>query len=211
MPGAVRGAHEDPAKAALISMDTVTFMAACDVFMRRVADQFQGGMKPKDCVFGEGEERRYSVHDLVLSETKYWRTDATFLLADGSFYRGTPLNEPTELRRSRIYFCDFYFYGSDRSQQVVNDLRVFSQGGSATAVRESDGQSFDILLREKEYPYYESRPDFIYYSIRRTGENRSVAFGVADPRSRQFGLNNGELAAFCHLDGYEFQELLEEL
>lgn len=210
-PEAWLGAHEDPARFTGLKPGDVTFIDTCDVFMRREADQFRGGMQPKACVFGEGDERRYAVHNLVISETKYWRDDTTFLVSDDSFFRGTPPGQPSELRKANRYFCDFYFYDGDGGQQVVEGLPVHDQGGSGQAVRESDEQAFQILLRQKEYPYYEARPDFLYYSIRRVGEERSVAFGVADPRSRQFGLNNGDLAAFCHRDGYRFREPIETL
>lgn len=216
-PDAVRGGHNDPKKLKKLKPKDVFFMDECDVFMRRNASQFEGGMKPKACVFGEGEKRRYSVHNMTVSEKKFWRVDATFLVANNSFHAGTPLNKPTELRRARIYSCDFYFYGGEglgqeRTQQSVEDLRVHSQGGSATVTRESDGAQFEIFLREKEYPYYETRPDFIYYSLRRSGEKlKSIAYGVADADSRQFGLNQGEMGTFCHQEGYNFRELVEQL
>lgn len=205
------GGHHSPEKIENLSEDAVWFMDACDVFLRRDVDQFEGGMKAKACVFGEGAERRYSVHNLAFSENKFWRTDQTFLVADDSFYSGTPINAPTKLRRSTPYICAFRFYDEDRNEQLVADLKVFSQGGTATAIRESDGASFDILIREKEYPYYDTRPDFMYYSIRRTGEQRSIAYGVADANSRQFGAFVGDMSVFCHREGYAFRESLEAI
>jgi len=205
----VLGAHNAPERLAFLSEDAVWFLDGCDVFVKRKADQFEGTMDSKTCVFGEGDARRYSVHDLTISKSKYWRIDQTFLVSDDSFHSGTPIGEPTQMRRARTYICAFRFYDEDGNEQLVDNLRVFSQGGTVSAVRESDGASFDILLREKEYPYYDSRPDFMYYSIRRTGEQRSVAFGVADANSRQFGAWIGELSAFCHREGYTFRESLE--
>lgn len=209
---ALLGTHRDTSKAGGLTPEDVVFLSECDVFIRRVADQFEGSMKPKTCVFGEGDERRYSVHDITLSKSKFWRTDATYLVSDDSFFRGTPPGEPSQLRKARFYVCDFYFYGEDRrQQQVVKDLRIHSQGGIGKAVRESDGEAFEILLREKEYPYYSSRPDFIYYSLRKEGQRRSEAYGVADPVSRTFGVNAGHVGAFCHQDGYTFRQTLGEL
>lgn len=208
----VRGAHLDPSKLSEVTKPDVVFLEECDVFIRRVADQFEGSMDEKKCVFGNGDERRYSVHNIALSATKFWRDDATYLLSDNSFFRGTKPGEPAKLRRARTYICDVYFYGETRAdQQVVEDLKIHSQGGIGRATREADGQSFEVLLRQKEYPYYETRPDFIYYSVRKAGERRSVAYGVADYNSRQFGLNAGDVGAFCHLEGYSFRQLFEEL
>lgn len=209
---AVRGAHLDPSKLASLSASDVVFLEACDVFVRRIADQFEGGMDEKACVFGNGAEQRYSVHNITLSASKFWRDDSTYLVSDDSFFRGTRPGKPARLRRARTYICDVYFYGETRAdQQVVEDLKVHSQGGVGVAVRQTDGQSFEILLRQKEYPYYDTRPDFIYYSVRKAGERRSVAYGVADYNSRQFGLNAGDVGAFCHLEGYNFRQLFEEL
>lgn len=206
------GTHLNTDLIAGLVADDVVFLPECDVFIRRVTDQFEGRMKEKVCVFGNGDERRYSVHNITLSKGKFWRTDATYLVSDDSFFRGTPPGKPSELRKAQFYVCDFYFYGEDRRQeQVVKNLRIHSQGGIGDAVRTSDGQAFELLLREKEYPYYETRPDFIYYSLRKQGQRRSEAYGVADPASRTFGVNAGHVGAFCHLDGYSFRQSFEEL
>ncbi|MEM9881100.1 MAG: chromophore lyase CpcT/CpeT [Pseudomonadota bacterium] len=205
------GAHNDPEKFTQLKKKDVFFMDSCDVFFTRDAAQFKGAMKDKACVFGKGEKERYSVHNLTLSQEKYWRVDATFLTADDSFYAGTQLDQPLKMRRARVYVCALRFFDDKRNEQLVDNLRVHSQGGIATAIRTSDGASFDILLREKEYPFYDTRPDFIYYSIRRTGAQRSVAYGVADAGSRQFGANIGELSAFCHREGFTFLQSLEQL
>ena len=69
----------------------------------------------------------------------------------------------------------------------------------------------DPFARDKEYPYYSSRPDFIYFSICRKGEQASVVFTVNDPESRSLGVNTGELLAYCYRDGYGFREALEAL
>lgn len=211
-PAAVLGAQASPERLANLDAEDVVFLDDCDVWVRRMADQFQGAMMDRACVFGEGDLERYSVHEIVLSANKLWRKDATYLVADDSYHRGTPPGEMTELRRATTFICDFYFDGLDGGEaQESKGHRVFSQGGSATAVREADGQSFDVLLREKEYPYYETRPDFIYYSLRYSGELRSFTYGVADPQSRQFGAKSHGVGLFCHREGYEFQETVETL
>lgn len=46
------------------------FLDTCDVFWKRRAGQFEGKMKEKECVFGKDDKRRYSVHDLTLSENE---------------------------------------------------------------------------------------------------------------------------------------------
>ena len=205
------GARRDPSVFDGLAEADVFFLDQCDVFWKRVAGQFQGGMLPKACVFGEGEDRRYAVHDLYLSETKYWRVDSTFLVADDSLHIGMPADEPFELRRVKRFSCGITFDPRGPETQEITDIPLHSQGGSADVTRERDGQEFTLLMRDKEYPYYSTRPDFIYFSIRRKGELASVVFTVNDPDSRSLGVNTGDLVAYCYRDGYEFRESLEEL
>ena len=187
------------------------FLDECDVYWKRVAGQFEGGMRPKACVFGEGALRRYAVHELYLSPDKYWRVDSTFLVADDSLHIGMQVDRPFELRRVKQFVCNFTFDPRGPMPQEITGLRLHSQGGSFDVTRERDGQEFTVLMRDKEYPYYSSRPDFIYFSIRRKGEQASVVFTVNDPESRSLAVNTGELLASCYREGYEFREPVELL
>ena len=205
------GAQHDPGVFDALRPADAFFLDECDVYWRRVAGQFEGGMRPKACVLGEGGLRRYAVHDLHLSETKYWRVDSTFLVSDDSLHVGMPADRPFELRRVKRFTCGITFDPRGSEPQEITGLSLHSQGGSAEVTRERDGQEFTLLMRDKEYPYYETRPDFIYFSIRRKGEQASVVFTVNDPDSRSLGVNTGDLLAYCHRDGYEFRESLEEL
>ena len=205
------GAQRNPGVFDDLRPSDAFFLDECDVYWKRVAGQFEGGMRPKACVLGEGELRRYAVHNLYLSETQYWRVDSTFLVSDDSLHIGMPADEPFELRRVKRFTCGITFDPRGPSPQEITDLSLHSQGGSADVTRERDGQEFTLLMRDKEYPYYSTRPDFIYFSIRRKGELASVVFTVNDPNSRSLGVNTGELLAYCHRDGYEFRESLEEL
>lgn len=206
-----QGGFADPASLASLKPRQVFFMNECDVIWRREASQFKGAMAPKACVFGEGAKRRYSVHDLTLSQDKYWRVDATYLVADDSLHVGFPSDQPHRLRRAKRYQCEAHFGAPGTKKQIVDGLSVHSQGGLATATRESDGQAFDLLMREKEYPYYTERPDFIYFSVRKSGERRSLAYTVNDLRSRSLGVYHDGLLFYCYLEGYEFRERYEDL
>ena len=210
-PDRFLGAQHNPGLFDDLTAEDAFFLDECDVYWKRVAGQFEGGMRPKACVFGEGELRRYSVHDLYLSETKYWRVDSTFLVADDSLHVGMPADQPFELRRVKRFICGITFDPRGPEPQEITDISLHSQGGSADVTRERDGQEFTLLMRDKEYPYYSTRPDFIYFSIRRKGELASVVFTVNDPDSRSLAVNTGDLVASCYRDGYEFRESLEEL
>ncbi|MEO9467996.1 chromophore lyase CpcT/CpeT [Parasphingorhabdus sp.] len=206
------GAYSDPSKLTHLTRDDLIFFEGCDVFWERRASQFEGQIIPKSCVYGEGEKRRYSLHKLWLSSDKFWRVDASLLMSDDSLHVGHPEDMPHEMRRALPFNCSIHFFADNQfSGQVVEDLSLHSQGGTASATRKSDGREFEILMREKEYPYYETRPDFIYFSLREKGQERSIGFSVNDPSSRQVGVRAESIGAFCHRDGYNFRESLELL
>ena len=203
-----------------ITLADVSFLDTCDVFWKRRAGQYEGKMKPKKCVFGEGEKRRYSVHDLTLSETKYWRTDSTYLVSDDSFYKGNLPGQASEMRRANRFTCDVTFRPGDPNMsleefrantQEVKGLSIHSEGGEFEVVRESDGAKFTYLMREKEYPFYADRPEFIYFSVKKEGANRSSGFTVSDIDSRRLGGQFGGIGFHCYRDGYSFQESLDVL
>ncbi|GAB5486938.1 MAG: hypothetical protein Pars2KO_05080 [Parasphingorhabdus sp.] len=206
------GAYRDPSMLANLKRDDLIFFEGCDVFWKRQASQFEGQITPKSCVYGEGEKRRYSLHKLWLSADKFWRVDASLLMSDDSLHVGHPADKPHEMRRALPFKCSIHFFADNQfSGQVVENLSLHSQGGTTSAKRESDGREFEVLMREKEYPYYDTRPDFIYFSLREKGQTRSIAFSVNDPNSRQVGLRAESIGAFCHREGYKFREPSELL
>jgi len=212
---AARGAYLDPGKLAGLTAEDVFFIDQCDVLWKRKAGQFEGAMGDRACVFGEGRERRYSVHNLTLSATKFWRVDSTFKIADDSLHVGMPIDQPFELRRAKIFICEAAFRNENQtgydSGQIIKDLRLHSQGGLVWITRESDGARYGLRLRDKEYPYYEERPDFLFFSIRQPDSARSVAYSVHDSDSRRLGINLNWMSANCHREGYDFREPLELL
>lgn len=206
-----RGAANNPDRFSGLLPDQVFFMSECDVFWNRVGGQFHGEMNPKACVFGEGEKRRYSVHNLILSSDQYWRVDSTFLVSDDSLHVGHPVNEPYRLRRAKSFVCDVAFRDDEGNAEEVKGVRLHSQGGVAEVTRNSDGNVYTLLMRDKEYPYYETRPDFIYFSVREKGQSRSIVYSVNDTQSRRLGVSVGWLNAHCYLDGYTFRETHDQL
>lgn len=210
-PSAARGAQYDPGRLADLSPDDVFFLDECDVFWRRTGDQFEGSMRPKACVFGEGDLRRYSVHNMVLSEDKYWRVDATRLVADDTLHIGHGEDNPTKMRRAVTFVCEIRFVLEDGSAQTIEGLRIHSQGGTQTVTRRDSGQQYTLRMRDKEYPFYDTRPDFLFLSVRPTGARRSLAYAVSDPDARRLGLSAADVLAHCHREGYTFQQPLEAL
>ena len=210
-PEEARGAQFEPSKLSDLRSDDVTFLDECDVFWRRVAGQYEGQMRPKACVFGDGDKRRYSVHNLILSETKYWRNDLTRLVADDSLYVGFDESQPTKLRRARPYVCEVNVRLDDGSSQHTEGLRLHSQGGEQTITRRDNGERYVLRMRDKEYPFYDTRPDFLFLSIRKEGERRSLAYSVGDAESRRLGFSYDGVLAHCYREGYTFRQSPETL
>ncbi len=216
----VKGAYHDPSKLADLTSEDVFFIedldetSNCDVIWRRNASQFEGQMRERACVFGEGDRRRYSIHDVTLSEDKYWRSDLTRLVSDDSISAGHPEDEPHMLRRALPFVCSGRFFSNPSSTfddgqtkiQRFSDMRIHSQGGTFTVERESDGQMFEVLMRTKQYPFYSERPDFVYFSVRKEGEKRSDVFTVNDTEARHIGVTLPGMSVYCHRIGYEFNE-----
>lgn len=207
-PEAARGAHRDPGKLGGIGAEDVFFLDGCDVFWQRRADQYEGAMAPQACAFGEGDARRYSVHNLTLSATKYWRVDTTFRFSDGELHAGMPVDQPFRLRRAQQFLCEVNIRGDDPKQ--YRDLELHSQGGEVT-FEGPNGKSLILRMRDKEYPYYATRPDFLFFSLREAGEVRSIVYSVHDRLSRRLGFNLDWIGAHCHRAGYDFREPLSTL
>ncbi|WP_432201776.1 chromophore lyase CpcT/CpeT [Erythrobacter sp. W53] len=221
----VLGGYHEPSKLEGLTLDDLFFIeqsdpnSNCDVIFRRHGTQFEGKMTEKACVFGEGERRRYSIHNVTLSEDQYWRADLTRLVSDDTISAGHPENEPHEMRRALPFICNGRFFSNPSSTfddgqtkiQRFSDKRLHSQGGTFTVEREADGQMFEVLMRTKQYPFYAERPDFLYFSVRKEGAQRSEVFTVNDINSRHMGATLPGMSAYCHRVGYEFNEALEVL
>ncbi len=207
-----QGAHVDSAKLAKLGASDVSVLPGCDVTWRRVGDQFEGAIAPKSCQFGDGKDRRYSVHNLVLSATKYWREDRSFRVSDDTLFLGYPTDEPHQFNRAKIFICEVTFRGEKRgeNEQKIVGLRLHSQGGQAWATR-ADGREIGLRLRDKEYPYYDVRPDFLFFAVREKGKEVSLAYSIHDVTSRRLGLDLGWMGSHCVREGYEFQESLAAL
>lgn len=212
------GKYDDPSAFAKLKKKDIFFMRdiasdnQCDVFWTRHLDQYEGKMVDKGCQLGTDGKGppRYSVHNLSLSAEKYWRVDSSFLTADDSLHIGTPVDKPTRMRRAAVFQCSGTFRTGDQAQEIA-PFALHNQGGSAQITREADGQAFDLLLRKKEYPFYETRPDFLYFSLREAGAPRSLVYTVSDINARRLGVTFSGIAVHCNRDGYTFRESLDQL
>jgi hypothetical protein len=211
-PDKALNAHIDPAKLDGLTADDIFFIENCDIFWRREADQYVANMKPKACQFGEGDLLRYSVHRWTLSENKLWLVDSSFLVSDDSLHVGLPVDQPFRMRRSKIFECEITFRDADaKPVRTLTDIRLHSQGGLVWFDPDDEGNVFGLRMRDKEYPFYSERPDFLLLSVQKQGSERMVGYSLTDVNARRVGLNLGFALAHCHREGYTFRQTLDQL
>lgn len=203
---------EDPTKLEDLKKEDVSYFENCDIFWRRDADQYVANMKPKACAFGEGDLYRYSVHRWTLSATKLWLVDSSFLMSDDSLHVGYPVNQPFRMRRSKVFECDVTFRGDDGGPtRHIKDIRMHSQGGLVWFDPDENGDVYGIRMRDKEYPFYEERPDFLLFSLQKKGQAGMVGYALTDVDARRVGFYLGWASGHCHREGYEFRESLAQI
>ena len=178
----------------------------CDVIFQRNGDQYHGSMVDKACQFGKGDKKRYSVHDIVISEKNYWRVDRTFLVSDNSFYKGHPNSEPHKMKKVTYYTCDVSFfetayYAPSEKDKKYKGLRVHNQGGTAEVLNPINGKKYFIQLRDKEYPFYNLEDsDFFFLRLKEVGQKASVALAFAEPKGKKIGFQMGWASAVCECE-----------
>ncbi len=175
----------------------------CDVIFQRKGNQYHGSMRDKACQFGKGDKKRYSVHDIIISEKNYWRVDRTFLVSNDSFFKGHPNDEPHKMKKVKYYYCEVSFfetayYAPSENDKKYSGLRVHNQGGTAEVLNPINGKKYFIQLRDKEYPFYNLEDsDFFFLRFKEVGQKASVALAFAEPKSNKIGFQMGWASAVC--------------
>ncbi len=189
-----------------ISKKNLFGLDGCDVIFQRKGEQYHGSMESKACQFGKGKEKRYSVHDIILSEKQYWRVDRTFLVKDDSFHKGHPNAEPHKMKKVKYYTCDVsffktaYYVPSEKDKSFKN-LKVHNQGGKASMVNPINGKTYYIQLRDKEYPFYKLEDsNFFFLRLKEEGQKASVALAFAEPKAKKIGFQLGWVSAVCECE-----------
>jgi len=116
------------------------------------------------------------------------------------------------MRRSKIFECEVTFRNDDSSAaRTIKDIRLHSQGGLVWFEPDENGDVYGIRMRDKEYPFYSERPDFLLFSMQKQGQARMAGYALTDVDARRVGFNLGWALGHCHREGYDFREVLEVL
>lgn len=197
-------AYQHPEILANITQEDLFGLEGCDVIFQRQGEQYHGSMEAKACQFGEGELRRYSVHDMIISEHQYWRVDRTFLVKNNQFHKGHPTEEPHKMRKANYYSCDVsfhekaYYIPSDKDKKYKNHL-IHDQGGMQWFENPIDGNSYGVQLREKEYPFYKDGSDFFMLRFIEKGQKASTVIVTTGPNPKSLSFQIGWASANCKL------------
>ncbi len=197
-------AHMDMDLLQKIKLDEVMSLESCNVIFKREGDQFFGQMEEKKCQFGEGEKQRYSVHDIHLSSTKYWRTDQSYLLANDELYSGNASNEPHKMRKAQNYICDISFtekgyYDPSGNDKKYEKLIVHNQGGKVEVHDPIKDKNYILQLREKEYPFYKDGSDFFMLRFIEKDATRSEVIVTTEPNTKKISFSLGWSSASCKI------------
>lgn len=197
--------NQDDDSFQVLTEDNYFEVDGCDVIIKRQGGQFFGQMHDKQCQYGEGTERRYSVHEFFLSESKYWRKDQSYLLATNEFYKGNPSDEPFKMRKVMNYTCNISFheggyYGSGENDKSYKDVIIHNQGGIQSFYNPVRDKTYNLQLREKEYPFYTEGSDFFMLRFIEDGKNRSEVIVTAEPYVKKISFSLGWSSASCHLE-----------
>ncbi len=197
------GAYKNPEIFNGFNKENLFGLDGCNVFFKRMGEQYHGSMKAKACQFGKDELKRYSVHDMIISENQYWRVDRTFLTKDDSFYKGHPNNIPHKMRKVTYYNCNVAFhekayYMPTEKDKRFNNIRIHNQGGLKWFDNPIDGKTYGIQLREKQYPFYKEGSDFFMLRFKEKGQLASKTIILSEPSPQKTGFQMGWASCVCN-------------
>ncbi len=196
------GAYQTPEVFKGLKKEDLFGLDGCNVFFKRKGEQYHGSMKDKTCQFGKDDLKRYSVHDMIISENQYWRVDRTFLVKDDSFHKGHPNNIPHKMRKANYYSCNIAFhekayYLPSEKDKKFNNILIHNQGGLKWFKNPIDGKTYAIQLREKQYPFYKEGSDFFMMRFKEKGQLASKTIILSEPNPKKIGFQMGWASCIC--------------
>ncbi len=196
------GAYKNPEVFKNFTKEKLFGLDGCNVFFKKVGEQYEGRMKDKACVFGENDLKRYSVHNMTISKNQYWRIDQTYLVKDNSFYKSHSNDIPHKMRRADMYSCDINFYiksyaEPDDGDLAIKGLKIHDQGGFAWVTYPKDNKKYGFQLRDKEYPFYATGSDFFMMRFIEEGKTQSNILVTAEPDAKKLSFNSRWVSCFC--------------
>ena len=205
------GAHNDPGKLATLTRDDTAVLDGCDVLIQRQGDLLVGAMKTKECVFGEGEERRYSDYQLQLQPGQYWFRDRIL-----SYESDQPLEQVADfswhqLEQARHFVCmiDVPREAGGRPVETQHYIHTHDQGGTY-AFKHPDGRDMVFTMRNT-WSYGMRRETLVIVVQEGDEEGPTLVYAWSEPGADRIGVNPGYLRVQCDADTAENVQLQQWL
>lgn len=205
------GAHDDPALLDSLDVDGVMALEGCDVFIRRDTDWFAGAMKTKTCLFGDGDNRRYSDYQLRVSKQQYWFRDRIL-----SAVTDEPLEEVADfswhqLERARQFACmiDVPKEPGGRPNFTQHYITIHDQGGRF-AFTHPDGRAMNLQMGHT-WGVGMQRETFYIAVLDSDPSKPTIVYGWGEPGADRIGVNPGYLRIQCDLATDKVRELQRSL
>lgn len=194
------GAHEDPSKLDGLTREDTAVLDGCDAFLRRDVRVLAGGMKTKTCIFGEGDERRYSDYQLRISEDGYWFRDRILSYATDETLEGMAEFTWHQLERARWFRCmiDFPYEDGGRPINTVEYVRIHDQGGTHPFTYR-DGREMVFTFRNN-WSYGMQRETLVIVVQEGDESGPTLVYSWGQPGSDRIGVNPGWIRLQCDLD-----------
>ena len=185
----------------LTAADVRTFSDQCNVYLRFVGGQFQGGMKKESCTINDGRE--WFDYELVVGPSYYWARDrrlaantgqVTWEMAPGSNY------EWFEQTKARWFTCTVNHNpdGDMTRTEYLTTVELHDQGGEAD-IPWPDGRTLTFVIHTRAF----TSPSQRVFPLFRIHDKRNmtvpIAYAYAVDDADRFGLNLGWYYTLCRL------------
>lgn len=195
------GAHDDPSILNGLTRDNTTVLDGCDILIKRDVDALVGKMKPKACVFGDGDDQRYADYQMRVTERGYWFRDRSVSVATGEVIEGMDEFSWHQLEKVRWFQCmvDFPYEDGGRPINTVDYVRIHDQGGTYPFTYR-DGRDMVFTFRNT-WSYGMQRETLVIVIQEGDETGRTLVYGWGQPGSDRIGVNPGWIRLQCDLDG----------
>lgn len=182
--GALRLAQYAPKDAT--SKELVPLGPGCDISLRYLGTQFEGGMVPKSCKVG-GKVEDYG---LVIGPRVNW-------------FREQPGNDWFEQTRARRFTCVVHQTadGIMRNTKYLTTVHLHDQGGEAD-IKWPDGRTLTYTIHNRAFSWPADH-EYPLFRIHEKGKIEPIAYAYAADDATRFGLNLGWFYTRCYADGVD--------
>ena len=193
----VLGAHNDPAALTGLNSNDVSSLEGCDVFVRRDGDWLAGRMKPKACVFGEGDKRRYSDYQLRVTAGQYWFRDRILDAATDAVMEQVAEFGWHQLEQARWFSCMIDFPRKSGGPPVVTQhyIEMHDQGGTFPFTH-PDGRDMVLTMRNT-WSFGMQRETFVIVVQQGDEAGPTLVYAWGNPGADRIGVNPGYLRVQC--------------